>query len=105
MSRQSEKAFAPLIAGFLVLTPQLAEACSVCGAGRDEANRVAFIVTTAFMSILPLLIIGGLIMWLRARFRALEDVQQSTNPDIGTDLSADLHRFPSGVARGLNDPG
>jgi len=105
MSWQSEKAFAPLIVGFLVLTPQLAEACSVCGAGRDEANRVAFIVTTAFMSILPLLIIGGLIMWLRARFRAFNHLQNATNQEFEPALNGNLRRFPSGVARGLNDPG
>lgn len=64
---------APLIVGLLVVAPRLAAACSVCSAGRDEESRIAFIITTAFMSLLPLLLIGGLVFWLRGRFRALEE--------------------------------
>ncbi len=64
---------APLIVGLLVVTPRLAAACSVCNAGRDEQSRIAFIITTAFMSLLPLLLIGGLAFWLWGRFRALEE--------------------------------
>lgn len=57
----------------LGLAPGLAQACAVCSAGRNEENQLAFIITTAFMSVLPLLLIGGLIFWLRGRFRALDE--------------------------------
>ena len=75
----SSRYLAPLTLGLLVAAPRLAVACSVCSAGRDEENRIAFIITTAFMSLLPLLLIGGLVLWLWGRFRALEE-QQPVSP-------------------------
>ena len=72
-SLSSSPHLAPLIVGLLVLVPRLATACSVCSAGRDEENRIAFIITTAFMTLLPLLLIGGLAFWLWGRFRALDE--------------------------------
>jgi len=53
----------------LVWAPRIGWACSVCTAGRDEANRVAFIVTTAFMTFLPLFLIGAVVWWLCRRAR------------------------------------
>jgi hypothetical protein len=53
----------------VVWSPRIGWACSVCTAGRDEANRVAFIATTAFLTILPLLMIGGVAWWLCVRVR------------------------------------
>jgi hypothetical protein len=53
----------------IVWAPRIGWACSVCSAGRDEANRVAFIATTAFLTFLPLLMIGGVVWWLRKRVR------------------------------------
>ena len=75
----------PGVAVFLVLVPSFAEACAVCGAGRDEASRLAFIVTTAFMSALPLVLIGSLVFWLRSRFRTLaeEDRALRSTPEAG----------------------
>ncbi len=55
----------------VLLAPQAADACSVCFSGQDQA-RVAFIVTTAFMTALPLLLIGGFVFWLRSLSRAGE---------------------------------
>ena len=75
----SSRYLAPLTLGLLVAAPRLAAACSVCSAGRDEENRIAFIITTAFMSLLPLLLIGGLVFWLWGRFRALDE-QQNVSP-------------------------
>ena len=72
-SLSSSPHLAPLIVGRRVLVPRLATACSVCSAGRDEENRIAFIITTAFMTLLPLLLIGGLAFWLWGRFRALDE--------------------------------
>lgn len=55
-----------------VWAPRLASACPVCTAGRDEENRIAFIATTAFLTFFPLLMIGGVVWWLRKRVRQIE---------------------------------
>jgi hypothetical protein len=53
------------------LLPGTAEACAVCGPGTEE-SRVAFIITTAFMTALPLALIGGVVYWLRGRLAEME---------------------------------
>ena len=60
-----------ILAGSLfVLVPELARACAVCGAGADEdASRIAYLVTTIVLSALPLVMLGGFLLWLRARAR------------------------------------
>ena len=60
-----------LVAGVLCV-PDLAQACAVCGAGQEEDTRVAFIATTAFLTFLPLTMMGGAVWWLRRRVRRLE---------------------------------
>ncbi len=52
--------------------PQAARACAVCTSGTEDENRLAFILTTVFLSALPLLMVGGLAWWLRRRARELE---------------------------------
>ena len=65
--------FLPLLALLLLaFTPELASACAVCSAGRDEENRFAFLIMTIFMSLTPLALIGGLVYWIRRRYLALE---------------------------------
>jgi hypothetical protein len=59
----------------LLFAPDLAQACSVCFGG-EEQTRMAFIVTTAFLSILPLALVAGLALWLRSRAKALEARQR-----------------------------
>lgn len=63
---------AACVAALLAAAPRAAEACAVCGAGRDEENRAAFLLTTAFLSLLPLVMVGGFVWWLRRRARELE---------------------------------
>ena len=59
----------PATAFLGTLVPALASACAVCGGGPDR-TRVAFLISTGFLSLLPLgLIFGGLI-WLRRHARA-----------------------------------
>ena len=50
----------------LLFHPQTARACAVCGSGTEE-NRMAFIGTTVFLTLLPLSIIGGTIWYLHKR--------------------------------------
>jgi hypothetical protein len=62
-----------MMAGALLLAaPEAAEACSVCSAAQDDSVREAFLVTTVFLSVLPLLLVGGFAWWLRRRVRELD---------------------------------
>jgi hypothetical protein len=67
------------VAAALALAPGAALACSVCMAGRTEEQRNAFLATTGVLSALPLLMVGGLMWWLRRRARALE-AQEAAAP-------------------------
>ena len=55
----------------LAALPRAAEACAVCTAGRDDETRSAFLATTLFLSVLPWALVGGFVLWLRRRARAL----------------------------------
>jgi hypothetical protein len=58
-----------LTAFVLVLSlPGTAEACAVCFQAKSDAARVAFIFSTAAMTFLPLLVIGGVAWWVRRQF-------------------------------------
>jgi len=68
--------------------PRVAMACSVCGAGRDEQNQTAFLVSTVFMSVLPLAALGTLVGVVWRRLRKLEEetqrqVEAGIQPSIG----------------------
>lgn len=59
------------LAAALLALPGAAEACSVCFSTTEE-NRMAFLVTTGLLSVLPLSILGGVGFWLRRHLRELE---------------------------------
>ena len=61
-----------IFAWLVVSSPRVALACSVCTAGRDEENAAAFLLTTVFMSVLPLLALGTFLYVLWRRFQKLE---------------------------------
>ena len=75
--------FAGALALGLVLSPQIASACAVCFSGSEE-NRMAFLLTTIFLTLLPLLLIGSLVWWLRRRAvemrRTLEEPNAGRSP-------------------------
>jgi hypothetical protein len=60
------------LAWLILQLPTVAQACSVCTAGRDEENAAAFLLSTIFMSLLPLIAIGTLVYVLWRRFQKLE---------------------------------
>jgi hypothetical protein len=63
---------AALLAGTIVVSPSVAQACAVCFTGRSDEQREAFLVTTGFMTFLPLLLIGfGVTAFIR-RVRRVE---------------------------------
>ncbi len=53
--------------------PQAAHACAVCFDANGEV-RMAFIITTIFLTFLPLSMVGGVALWMRKRFREMGDV-------------------------------
>ena len=66
------RALAPVALGAaLWLLPDLAAACPVCFQTTSEENRLAFLVTTALLTLLPLAAVGGLgaYLWWAARRR------------------------------------
>jgi len=64
MRRAALRALPLLIASL----PSVALACPVCFSA-NEQNRLAFLGTTVFMTVLPLTMIGGVVYWLREKYR------------------------------------
>ena len=52
----------------VLFVPGVAEACAVCFQAKSDAARVAFIFSTAAMTFLPLLVVGGVAWWVRRQF-------------------------------------
>ncbi len=61
----------------LAWAPRAAWACSVCMTGREDDNRIAFLATTVFLSLLPLAMLAGVIWWLHRRVRQQERQQET----------------------------
>jgi energy-converting hydrogenase Eha subunit A len=60
-----------LILMLAALLPGIAEACAVCAPTDDEEVRMAFIVSTAFMTFFPLIVLGSVVWWIRSRYKAM----------------------------------
>lgn len=58
----------------------LAYACSACSSPLEE-NRQAFVDTTVFLTVVPLMMMGGFVWWLRRRMRAMEDLPEIAVPE------------------------
>lgn len=82
--RTSPAVTAVAFAAFVVLAglfPEAAHACPVCFDASDE-NRVAFLATTAFLSLLPLGMVAGAGLWIRRRTRDIDDpIDYSDRPE------------------------
>ncbi|MEM7410430.1 MAG: hypothetical protein AAF430_09375 [Myxococcota bacterium] len=81
-----------LLALFLLaiwaLAPDAASACAVCYGGGEE-SRTAFIVTTLFLSVLPVALVGGIVwvVWRRIRDFELEPRADEAAPETATRVS------------------
>ena len=75
-------ALALFVAAAVLFAPQLATACSVCFTGRADETRVAFLVTTGFLTVLPILLVGGLVWWLSRRARQVREQHESISTAI-----------------------
>lgn len=72
----------------LVLLPDTLLACPVCFSASDE-NREAFLVTTAFLSLLPLGMVGGAGLWLRRRSLAIDAEERAETERVATESGTD----------------
>ena len=59
-----------LVLVLLAVLPDVAHACPVCFDPRDQSNGT-FLASTAFLSLFPLGMLGGVGFWLRKRVREL----------------------------------
>jgi hypothetical protein len=79
---------AALAVQLLLVAPRAAEACAVCTGGRDDETRSAFLLTTLFMSVAPLALVGGFVWWLRRRFHKLAAEQRPVAPAAAVSRTA-----------------
>ena len=80
LRRLSGLAPALALAVLLLASPEPAQACSVCSAAEEDSVRAAFLVTTVFLSVLPLMLVGGFAWWLRRRVRDLDAEREEPSP-------------------------
>lgn len=81
-----------LAALFFASMADWARACPSCASPLEE-NRQAFVDTTIFLTVVPLVMIGGLIWWIRRKAREMENRPQIDVPDT---LLSDVSRFSKG---------
>jgi predicted Na+-dependent transporter len=59
--------------------PRVASACAVCTTGRDDESNAAFLISTIFLSVLPLAALGTLVFVIWRRVRRLEAATGTTS--------------------------
>jgi hypothetical protein len=64
----------------LAWVANLAYACPSCASPLEE-NRQAFVDTTVFLTVVPLMMMGGFIWWLRRRIRAMDEAPEIAVPE------------------------
>ncbi|HZP43431.1 MAG TPA: hypothetical protein VFD84_18230 [Candidatus Binatia bacterium] len=64
-------------AALAVLAPAAALACPVCFSASSARTLATYVATAAAMTALPLLIVGGLALWVRRRLRTAAEPRQS----------------------------
>jgi hypothetical protein len=62
------------------LAPGVALACPVCFAARDKATQLAFLGTTILLTSLPVLMIGGVVVWVARRSREIDAASRPKRP-------------------------
>jgi hypothetical protein len=70
-------------------TADIARACPSCASPLEE-NRQAFVDTTIFLTVVPLLMIGGFVWWIRRKTRQMDEAPEIAIPDT---LLRDAQRF------------
>ncbi len=86
----------------LLLTPALAHACAVCGGGSDRM-RIAFLISTAFLSLLPLALIFSGVWWLRRQIGAAMN-DEFLDRDALIDARSRVEITPPGALESAGEP-
>jgi hypothetical protein len=78
---------AGLAAALVLAAPRAGMACAVCLGSQSDLARKAFFGTTMLLTLLPFVLIGGLIWWVRRRARELDlqarrDARAAEAPDV-----------------------
>ncbi len=94
MALTTRVARATVAATVLALTwaADLAYACPSCASPLEE-NRQAFVDTTIFLTLVPLMMMGGFVWWLRRKLRARDEMPEIAVPES---LLRDAARFSKG---------
>ena len=88
MMRLQRIAVASFLGALLVATmTSAASACAVCMTGKEDDTRIAFELMTAFMTVIPFVIGGGVFWWLRGRLKEIEAMHERAR-EGGTSLAA-----------------
>jgi len=69
------------LAFLVTFAPKLAQACAVCMTGREDDTTIAFELSTAFLTVTPLLMLGCVLWRLRKRLRELEEVHEAARSE------------------------
>jgi hypothetical protein len=64
--------FRPALALLILLSPSVAQACAVCFSGRSDEQREAFIITTGFLTFLPLILLAFAVWAFIRRVQRIE---------------------------------
>jgi hypothetical protein len=75
----------------MALCPDVAFACPVCFQAKNDASRLAFLVTTLFMTVLPLGLFGGLAYWVKRRSEALDEGSTPESEETAPDREPVAH--------------
>jgi hypothetical protein len=71
--RDRFRSLAPALATAIVIaTPRTSAACAVCLGGTGGGTSHAFAIGTLLLSVVPLAVIGGAVLYLRRRARVIE---------------------------------
>ncbi len=55
-------------------------ACAVCGAGVDDPGSASYVWMSVIISLLPLLMLGGILAWVVSSVRAAEKKDAEAAP-------------------------
>ncbi len=67
------------VSAAILFLPRAGMACAVCTAGRDDESNAAFLVSTIFLSLLPLVALGTFVYVLWRRFQKLEQSREGSS--------------------------
>jgi len=65
---------APVIVAVALLAPRVSQACAVCSF-RDDGSQRGYLIGTLFMTLLPFVVIGSIVLVIRHRLRSAEAAQ------------------------------